>query len=73
MPPTSKKIGGHSASGLSVHSFFFRLFFPSFLILSGTLHNFRTMYANALKFNIWIPHEKIGDPYFFSYPNYLPF
>ena len=21
------------------------------------------MYANVLKFHIWIPHEKIGDPY----------
>ena len=30
------------------------------------------MYANVLKFHIWIPHEKIGDPYFF-YPNYLLF
>ena len=31
------------------------------------------MYANVLKFRIWIPHENIGDPYFFSHPNYLPF
>ena len=23
------------------------------------------MYANILKFHIWIPHEKIGDPYLF--------
>ena len=23
------------------------------------------MYANILEFHIWIPHEKIGDPYFF--------
>ena len=23
------------------------------------------MYANVLKFHIWIPHENIGDPYFF--------
>ena len=23
------------------------------------------MYANVLKFHIWIPHEKIGDLYFF--------
>ena len=23
------------------------------------------MYANVLKFHILIPHEKIGDPYFF--------
>ena len=31
------------------------------------------MYANVLKFHILIPHENIGDPYFFSYPNYLLF
>ena len=31
------------------------------------------MYANVLKIHIWIPHEKIGDLYFFSYPNCLPF
>ena len=43
------------------------------LLLSYAWHKFRTMYANVLKFHIWIPHENIGDPYFFSYPNYLPF
>ena len=21
----------------------------------------------------WIPHKKIADPYFLSFPNYLPF
>ena len=26
------------------------------------------MYANVLKFYILIPHEKIGDPYFFLIP-----
>ena len=26
------------------------------------------MYANVLKFHILIPHEKIGDPYFFLIP-----
>ena len=31
------------------------------------------MYANVLKFLIWIPHENIGDPYCFSYPSYHPF
>ena len=25
----------------------------------------------SLKFHIWIPHEKIGDPYFFSYQDYF--
>ena len=42
------------------------------LLLSCAYHKFRTVYANVLKFHIWIPHEKIGDPYF-SYSNYLPF
>ena len=28
---------------------------------------FRTMYAKVLKFHVWIPHEKIGDPYFFFF------
>ena len=27
-------------------------------------YKFRIMYANGLKIHIWIPHEKIGDPYF---------
>ena len=54
--PNLEKIRGHIASGLSVRSF---------VTLSCALHNFRTMYANVLKFHIWIPHEKIGDPYFF--------
>ena len=26
------------------------------------------MYANVLKFHILIPHEKIGDPYYFLIP-----
>ena len=26
------------------------------------------MYANVLKFHVLIPHEKIGDPYFFLIP-----
>ena len=28
------------------------------LLLSCALHKFRTMYANVLKFHIWIRHEK---------------
>ena len=35
------------------------------LLLSGAQHKIRTMYANVLKIYIWIPHEKIGDQYFF--------
>ena len=30
------------------------------------------MYANVLKFHILIPHEKIGDPYFFLIPIISP-
>ena len=39
-------------------------FLVIWLLLSCALHKFRTMYANVLKFHIWIPHEKIGGPYF---------
>ena len=28
--------------------------------------------ARVLKFHIWIPHQKIAYPYFFSCLNYLP-
>ena len=31
------------------------------------------MHADVFEIHIWIPHEKIGDPYFISYPNYLTF
>ena len=62
MPPTLKK-WGHIASGSSVRSL--RLFVCSFITLSCAEHNFRTMFANVLKFHIWIPGEKIDDPYFF--------
>ena len=27
----------------------------------------------VLKFHMWIPHKNIADPYFFSFPSYLPF
>ena len=29
--------------------------------------------ARVLKFHMHIPHEKIVDPYFFSFPSYPPF
>ena len=43
-------------------------FLAILMLLYCALHKFRIMYANVLKFHIhvWIPHEKIGDPYFFS-------
>ena len=31
------------------------------------------MNARVLKFHMHIPHEKIVDPYFISYPSYAPF
>ena len=31
------------------------------------------MNVRVLKFHIQIPHEKIVDPYFFSYSSYAPF
>ena len=38
-----------------------------------TYCNFKTVKARVLKFHMWIPHKKIADPYFFSFPSYLPF
>ena len=60
MPPTLKKVGG-----ILLLAFLFVRYVRSFVTLSGALHNFRTIYANVLKFHIWISHEKIGDPNFF--------
>ena len=31
------------------------------LLLYCAWHRLRIMYANVLKFHIWIPHDKIGD------------
>ena len=56
MPPTSKKLEGHIASGLFVRPF---------VTLFDAEHNFRTVNATVLKFLIWIPHEKIADMFFF--------
>ena len=61
MPPTSKKLEGHIASGL-----FVRPSVRPFVTLFDALHNFKTVNATVLKFHIWIPHEKIADTYFFS-------
>ena len=57
MPPTSKKLEGHIASGLFVRPFVTRF---------DAYYNFRTVNATVLKFLILIPHEKIADTYFFS-------
>ena len=61
MPPTSKKLEGHIASGL-----FVRPSFRPFVTLFDAEYNFRTVNATVLKFLIWIPHEKIAVTYFFS-------
>ena len=31
-----------------------------------------TVHAKVLKFQIWIPHGKISEPYFYSCPSYVP-
>ena len=43
-------------------------FVHSFVRLSGQ----NRIQARVLKFHIWIPHQKIAYPYFFSCLNYLP-
>ena len=35
------------------------------IVLNISLEQCMLMYANVLKFQIWIPHEKRGDPYCF--------
>ena len=59
MPPTLKKLMGHIAFGACV-----TLFVPTVTFKPLKL---------VLKFHMMIPHEKIADPYFFSFPSYLPF
>ena len=69
MPPTSKKLEGHIASGLFVRPSVRPSVCPSvfpFVTLFDAYHNFKTVNATVLKFHIWIPHEKIADTYFFS-------
>ena len=60
MPPTLKKLEGHIASG----SFVCPSVHPS-VKLFGAKHNFRYMHTRVFNFHMWIPHEKIGDTYFF--------
>ena len=55
MPPTSKKLDGHIASGLFVR--------PSF---RPSVRSSRfLMHSITLELLIWIPHEKIADMFFF--------
>ena len=65
MPPTLKKLMGHIAFGASVSGCVGHTF--------CTYCNFLTVKARVLKFHMWIPHEKIANPCFFSFPSYLPF
>ena len=57
MPSTLKKMVGHIAFGFCVCASVTLFFYASCNI--GTVH------TRVLKFHIWIPHEKIADPYFF--------
>ena len=57
MPPTLKKWG----------AYWFRLVRSS-VRSSGQ----NRIQGRVLKFHIWIPHQKIAYPYFFSCLNYLP-
>ena len=36
-----------------------------FVTLFCACHILRTLHARVLKFYIWVPNEKIADPYFF--------
>ena len=70
MPPTSKKLMGHTAFGL----FFIPcLCLSCFLMHAVSYELCNGVHARVLKFHIWIPHEKIADLYFFSYLSCLPF
>ena len=62
MPPVSNEIDGAyyfaficPSDCLSVHQAFF-----------CARHILRTLHARVLKFYIWVPNEKIADPYFVS-------
>ena len=60
MPPTSEKLKGHIALGLSVC--------PS---VRPYVRPFKIYQDTVLKIHIWIPHLKIIDTYFLSL-DYLP-
>ena len=60
----SGALEGPNAFGLSVR--------PFVRHACCAYRNFWTVKARVLRFHIWIPREKIGDPYF-SCRNYLPF
>ena len=65
--PQNLKSGEHIGFGLCVRSFVCSLVRP--FVLPSVQNRIQ---ARVLKFHIWIPHEKIAYPYFFSCLNYLP-
>ena len=69
MPPTLKKLMGHIAFGACVGAWVGGWVCHTFC----TYCNFYTVKARVLKFHMWIPHRKIANPCFFSFPSYLPF
>ena len=68
MPPTSKKLEGHIASGASIH--------PSIHLSCFSMHSItRILHVTVLKFLIWIPQEKqlIHIFFFFFSTGLCPF
>ena len=68
MPPTSKKLEGHIASGTFVRAF----------VCASVCPLLHSVHARVLKFHIWILHGKIADTYFFPsglcpFPELRPF
>ena len=62
LPPISNEING---------AYYFAFVCPSvcpFVKLFCACHILRILPARVLKFYIWVPNEKIVDPYFFSCP-----
>ena len=58
--PNLEKVGEHIGFGLCVRS-----------SVRPSVRSKKNQ-ARVLKFHIWIPHQKIAYPYFFSRLNYLP-
>ena len=58
MPPILNEIDG---------AYYFAFVCPSVKLFCAC-HILRTLQARVLKFYIWVPNEKIADPYFFSCP-----
>ena len=61
MPPVLNEIDA---------AYYFAFVYPSVRLSSFfcACHILRTLHARVLKFCIWVPNEKIADPYFFLCP-----